>query len=319
MYQVIENKVVLSVRDWKNAGLNRHQFERDSKDGRLAIVRRGLHGNMVFDVRSVIRPGRRQALEAAYGPVPEPPDPARAQGREKFDFYRVETDMAARTFFLSRYGPDGEPLNPSRVAEYTNRASIFLAIRRGLERQTAAFARNNGRMNMGTYRKEMAEWFPEQVEQFPCEPYGNPHSLERAFKKYLNEGYATFIHGNHGNDAARRVSMRTKKKLLPALRTLNNKPFINETHRLYIEFIHGEKGFRTPKNRVKGDRKEKEYEYIRIVQDDPADIEEHNKSMHPRQKTYPGMTREEVFLQKYNRKLPKPEPYYLYRSAGNSR
>ncbi|MDR2626579.1 MAG: hypothetical protein LBC40_00915 [Dysgonamonadaceae bacterium] len=523
MYQVIENKVVLSVKDWEKAGLNYYQFNRDAKEGYLTIVRRSLHGNTVFDVQSVSRPGRLQALEAVFGPAPTPsaPAPDPAQEKEKLDLYKVEIDTAAQTFFLSQFDSNGRPLSASRVTEYTNKASIFLAIRRGLERQTAAYAKNNKRMNMGTYWKKRAEWFLTQVERFPCEPYGNPRSLERAFKRYLNEGYRMFIHGNRENDSARLVSIRTEKLLL-ALWTMNNKPFINEVHRLYTEFIHGKKelfdpetgelfcpqefryiskgggeprpleisagtvrnylkkhlneasrvdkrdgryiamvekfpfvfrnpplyslskvsmddadmsrklkngtkvhryaaidvasgywftpvysrdplngedviqcfrnmfceievlglptigeiehehhlvdkimieefqkafpfvtvsshsrnkraehaikalkwgvahrngntngrfygknAFRTPKNRVKGDWKEKEYEYMQIVQDDLADIEEHNKSLHQRQKTYPGMTREEVFLQKYNRNLPNLKPYYLYRYIGN--
>jgi hypothetical protein len=81
--------------------------------------------------------------------------------------------------------------------------------------------------------------------------------------------------------------------------------------------FYGKKAFRTPKTRVKGDWKEKEYEYVQLVEDDLADIEEHNRSLHPRQHQYPGLTREEVFLQNYNRKLPKLEPYYLYRHIGN--
>lgn len=75
--------------------------------------------------------------------------------------------------------------------------------------------------------------------------------------------------------------------------------------------------YKSVRNKVKGDFVEPEFQPQTIVADDLADIEEHNNSLHPLQKKYPGMTRKEVFLKYYNPNLKPIEPYYLYKFIGN--
>lgn len=77
--------------------------------------------------------------------------------------------------------------------------------------------------------------------------------------------------------------------------------------------------YRAVRNKVKGDY---EYEGSKlqpqtIVADDLADIESHNNTLHPLQKTYPGMTRKEVFLAQINPALKPIEPWHLYKFIGN--
>jgi hypothetical protein len=515
MYQVLDNKIVISVNDWIRAGLSYNQFNHDAKDGLLEIYRRGIHGNTLVDARSIRRPERRRVIEAAFGSIEQ------AQPR-KDDIYTVVLDMEAREFFILYRKEDGSELTAQQINEYTNKASIFLAIRRGLQKQLNGYGKTSGkRLNMGSYWQKAAEWFLLQTGDFPCAPIGNARSLERAFKEYIKDGYTTFIHKNLGNDATRKVSFRTEKLLL-ALWVLHNKPFVSEVHAVYMDFIYGEKEFfdkhtgevfnpeefryvpkgggdprpleisvgtvwnylknhindaamaakrdgnyvsvvekrpyqfrKSPEwslskismddadlsRKMKGDRrvhrymaydvasgywftpvysrdaltkedvaqcmrnmfceiellglpipgeiehehhlvdgdianmlgnivrfvtasshsrnkraehaikalkwgvshrndhtqgrffgkgsyrsirfkergefKEKESEYDVLVGDDLKDIEEHNNSLHPLKNTYPGMTRRDVFLNRYNRSLPRLEPYYLYRHIGN--
>jgi hypothetical protein len=54
-----------------------------------------------------------------------------------------------------------------------------------------------------------------------------------------------------------------------------------------------------------------------IVADDLKDIEDHNNALHPLQKTYPGLTRKQVFMSMVNPKLKPVEQWYLYRFIGN--
>lgn len=75
--------------------------------------------------------------------------------------------------------------------------------------------------------------------------------------------------------------------------------------------------FRAVRNKVKGDFIEPQYQPQSIIADDLADIEEHNNSLHPLQKTYPGLTRRQVFLKQFNPKLQPIEKWYLYRFIGN--
>lgn len=75
--------------------------------------------------------------------------------------------------------------------------------------------------------------------------------------------------------------------------------------------------FRAVRNKVKGDFIEPQYQPQSIIADDLADIEEHNNSLHPLQKTFPGLTRRQVLLKQFNPKLQPIEKWYLYRFIGN--
>lgn len=54
-----------------------------------------------------------------------------------------------------------------------------------------------------------------------------------------------------------------------------------------------------------------------IILDDLDDIDRYNNELHPRQKTYPGMTRKQVLLQQYNPALKPIDKSYLYQFIGN--
>ena len=71
------------------------------------------------------------------------------------------------------------------------------------------------------------------------------------------------------------------------------------------------------RNKVKGDYVEPEYQPQTIVSDDLSDIDEYNNQLHPRQKTYPGMTRRDVLLQFMNPNIVRAERWRLYRYIGN--
>jgi hypothetical protein len=75
--------------------------------------------------------------------------------------------------------------------------------------------------------------------------------------------------------------------------------------------------YRSIQYKKKGDFVEKAFDPDVLIEDDLNDIEEHNNSLHPKQNTFPGMTRKEVFLGHINPNLPALEPWYLYKYIGN--
>ena len=234
MYQTIDGTLVLSVNDWCAAGLTENQFKKDSSRGYLSIFRRGINGNTLIDVRSIKRPERLRVLESAYGKIEK-------EGAKSI-FY-AEFDTNAREYFTTKcHKPDGSPLDPEQIAKYTNKASLFEGLKRGLERQRVSRAKQGKRMNMGKFWRLAMEWYNEQLAEFPCEAYSNTRSFERAFKQYLKGGYSSIVHGNTGNDSARLVSVDTEKLLLAIWRAYD-KPFVNRVHELYLEFISGDKEF----------------------------------------------------------------------------
>lgn len=234
MYQTIDGTLVLTVHDWCDAGLTYDQFRMDSQRNYLSIFRRGINGNTLIDVKSIRRPERLKVLERAYGKV---------ENEGVKSIFSVEIDTKARKFYVEYRKDDGSPLGPEQIEWHTNKASIFEGLKRGLEIQKTARARAGKRIKKGEFWKLAAEWFMEQSSIYPVGKegtIGNARALERAFKKYLNGGYGSLIHGNTGNDSARVVSARMEKLFL-AIYRMNGKPFISEVYRLYMEFVSGTK------------------------------------------------------------------------------
>ena len=238
MYHIIEDKTVLRKSELVAAGLSEAQVWHDSSRGRISVLQHGLYGETLFDVRGYTkRPARKALIEAAYGPIPE-------IKQSETNIYNVEIDQDAHAFFLQYRTPEGMELSTGRIIEYTNRASIFLAIKNGLKQQQIAYARQCKRMKMGIYWKAAAEWFVKQSAKLPCDVISNARSLERAFNRYCNEGYIMFIHSNYGNDAARKVSADMEALFMSLWcgdRQGVDMPFVDKVYRDYRDFLAGKK------------------------------------------------------------------------------
>lgn len=228
MYQLIDGILTITVNDWCEAGLTRCMFEHDSKQKLLSIFRRGINGNTLIDVKSIMRPERLRVIEAAFGKIDQ---------EAPKSIFTMEIDTAARNYYLS-YQLNGAKIAPAKIEEYVNRASILNGIKKGLQRQTEARAKQGKRVPMGEFYRIALAWYSEQAEKYPCTTINNVRSLERVFKSYLNNGYESIINKGLGNDFARRVSDRLEKLLLALWRT-NDKPFVNRVHELYNEFLSG--------------------------------------------------------------------------------
>ena len=249
MYQYIDGNLAISVNDWMEAGLTYKQFNHDSHDGLLEIARRGINGNTLIWVSSIKRPDRMRAIEAALGKAHV----------EQSDIYEVTVNTEARAYYSQYAKPDGTRLDNPTVERLTMKASLFDAMRRGMERQQAAKARAGKKLNKGEWLKEMLGWWTRQVMNAPdgtgcvgnatnqtggaaygygIRPYTNTRSLERAFKAYLSDGFQSLISGNVGGDNARKVSRKVENLILALWRT-NDKPFVARVYELYNEFISG--------------------------------------------------------------------------------
>ena len=225
MYQILDDKITITVNDWMLAGLTFNQYNHDSKTGYLNIVSRGYNGNTLIDVESIKRQDRLRAIEAAFGKVSE-----LKRGKA---IYSIEIDTAAREFYSAF-----EDLTPEKITEYTHRASIFNALRDGMQRQAAARAAGVCAFRKSEYWNTMLEWHSEKSAEFGVAGFSNVRSFERAFKRYCKDSYKALLHGGRGNDFTRKVSAKTENLLLSLWRT-HDKPFVDRVHELYTEFIHG--------------------------------------------------------------------------------
>ena len=198
MYLRIDGTLALTVNDWMLAGLTYSQFNHDSQNGDLSIVRRGLRGNTLIDVRSIRRPERIAAIEAKFGPI---------ERGEQAALYTATIDTEARAFYTSYRKEDGSPLEARLIEQYTNRASLLEALKRGLEMQRAERARVGKKVKMGEWYEGAMKWYNEQRKgQFTCAEIGNARSFERVFKAYCNDGYGSIVSKAIGNDNSRKVA-----------------------------------------------------------------------------------------------------------------
>ena len=234
MYQYVNGNLAISVNDWMEAGLTYDQFRHDSKDGYLEIADRSINGNTLIWVDSIKRPERMRAIEKALGKA----------NVEQSDIYEVTVNTEARAYYSCYSKPDGTRLEAATVERLTMKASLFDAMRRGMERQQAAKARAGKRLNKAEWLRDMLAWQTRQclneggAAYNLVKPYTNTRSLERAYKSYLTEGFDALLNGNMGGDNARKVSRKVENLILALWRT-NDKPFVTRVHELYTEFING--------------------------------------------------------------------------------
>lgn len=234
MYQYINGNLAISVNDWKEAGLTYKQFNHDSHDGLLEIARRGINGNTLIWVSSIKRPDRMRVIEAALGKAHV----------EQSDIYEVSVNAEAREYYSKYTKPDGTRLDAATIERLVMKASLFDAMRRGMERQQATRARVGKKLNKKEWLKTMLDWQIQQcldkdgVAYGILKPYTNTRGLERAFKAYLYKSYPALLNGNIGSDNARKVSRNVENLILALWRT-NDKPFVHRVWELYMQFING--------------------------------------------------------------------------------
>ncbi|MFK5951250.1 MAG: hypothetical protein QM500_21040 [Methylococcales bacterium] len=233
MYQEVDGTLVITVNDWVKAGLTYKQFNHDSYRGFLKIFRRGILGNTLIDVKSIKKQERIMVLEMAYGEINE--DVVKS-------IYDVEVDTEARAYFIDHRKSDGSPLDPENIEKYTNRAYLLNALKSGLKKQVAAKAKAGKRIKKAEFWKLALKFYKSKLEEFPSAPITNERSLKRIFEEYIDPsgGYYSIIHKNEGNDSARKVSVSIERLLL-AIWRMNDKPFVNRVHEIYLEFVVGNK------------------------------------------------------------------------------
>jgi hypothetical protein len=234
MYQVVDNILCVSVNDWVNAGLSTNILWKDSKQGLLSIVRRGIKGNTLIDFNSIKRVERKEALEASMGSY--------SKEKDKGSIYKVEISSEALAYY-SNYEMSGtERLSQEKIAQYTAKASLMEALKKGMARQVEARAKAGVRICKKDFWAKALEWQRAKAQEMGITPYGNVRSFERAFKEYLKEGYEAMIHKGYGNDSSRVVS-KNMANLFLALWRSEDKPFVSRVWELYLEFVRGKREF----------------------------------------------------------------------------
>jgi hypothetical protein len=214
MYQIVEDKKVITVNDWLRAGLTRHQFEHDSKSGRLTIYRRGIHGNTLIEVDSIRRPDRRHAIEAAFG-------------SEGSVLKTIEMDQAALAFYR------GEGLPEMLLEKYTNEASLLNACAEHYMQHVSIRTERGKKPLVVQFYRYCVSFCKEYKEAYPHGLPGNLRAFERKYKEYLKGGYASLIHQGLGNTNHEKLNESAKEWLIARYASNINRCTVMQ---LYIEY-----------------------------------------------------------------------------------
>lgn len=231
MYARYEGHPVITKAEWLAAGLSARQYKYDAQQGALAICGIGYNNAPLIDLTSIRRPERRAMIEAKYGPIEEAEPEAQM---------KAEVDTEARAYYTSYRKADGTPLESRQIEQYTNRASLLEALKRGLEVLRTERARLGRKVKMGEWYQEAMAWYNGQREKYPCAEISNARSFERVFKAYCNEGYISIVSKAIGNDNSRKVSVKAENLIVALWRT-NGKPFKERVWELYMEFVSGDR------------------------------------------------------------------------------
>lgn len=235
MYARYKGYQVITKAEWLAAGLTARQYQYDCDTGSLEVVGGGAgvagSHNTMIKLSSIKRPERLAMIEAKFGPI---------EREEAAPVYEAVVDSEARAWFTAYRKGDGSPLEGRLIEQYTNRASLLGALRRGFEVQRAARASAGRKVKMGEWYAEAMAWYGAQREKLPCAEIKNVRSFERVFKAFCSEGYASVVSKAIGNDNSRKVSVKAENLIVALWRT-NGKPFKERVWELYMEFVAGER------------------------------------------------------------------------------
>lgn len=231
MYARFEGYPVISKADWCAAGLTMRQYHYDAQHGALSICGIGYNNMPLIDLNSIKRPERLAMIEAKFGPI---------EKEEPKPLFEAKADTEARAYYTSYRKADGTPLESRQIEQYTNRASLLEALKRGLEVLRTERARLGRKVKMGEWYQEAMAWYNGQREKYPCAEISNARSFERVFKAYCNEGYISIVSKAIGNDNSRKVSVKAENLIVALWRT-NGKPFKERVWELYMEFVTGDR------------------------------------------------------------------------------
>lgn len=213
MYTEYNGILCITTSDWVSAGIPYDLFKWDSKCGDLKIVRRGINGNTLIDVRSIRRPDRMAKIEAAFGKLDS--------DREKVVPFleRIKPDQQAKEYFDNYVYGEGKHLDDRLKVAYCNGAAVLNAIADMLKRHRAARLSAGSRVNMSNFMTNAVKFTKEANEKYPHSLPKSTKRLSLLFRDYMNNGYQALISGKLGNTTAEKLTDAGKQWALARFAT----------------------------------------------------------------------------------------------------
>ncbi|HRO76499.1 MAG TPA: hypothetical protein PLP27_10170 [Crocinitomicaceae bacterium] len=204
--------------------MTRYTYDYHVNKGNLFVVRQGKGKNnySLIEFESINIPGLKQQIETMY-PLPnETYNPLKEL---------IKPDNAAISYFATQYRkPDGSSLPLAKQQEYATTAILLNAIHQFIK---ANFKRKKSWIWQTVKESlERLEGYKHTIK------LTNERVIERTYKRYMDKGYISIIHGGVGNANGATVTDEMNNLIMSLYVTKNN-PFAVMVHRMYMQFLGG--------------------------------------------------------------------------------
>ncbi|MCF8308434.1 MAG: hypothetical protein K9I68_05435 [Bacteroidales bacterium] len=210
--------------------MSRHNYDALVKRGQLYVVQRGGNGRHALIQYSTIPERFKRKIEEKVG------DPHRLVKYQAFRKHLV-ADRDAIQFYANYQLQDGRYLPTERAKEYHTNAMFLNAIH-AVQNNTKAKRQALGGRKQGIWA-QLTRIVNELKEEYQHTLPGNQLRLKNKYKKYINEGYTALIHKGYGNSNSRKVN-EALERLILSIYTMNNKPYVQVVHDIYLQFLAGQ-------------------------------------------------------------------------------
>lgn len=200
MYIQYQNKICLPVSALFDSGIIRSEgtYKTLYNRGHLKVIRSGFDKTKTLIDAKEMRADIKAKVIALFGAMPDKSSVHLAN--------YIEWDTVSEGFFRTyRYGDD-KPLPEDTILEYTTTASILNAFKTLLN---DVFA--NSKVTKAKLWSSFSKASSNLPETYPNRLPSNARSLQRVYKKYINEGPRSIIHKNFGNEHTLKLTSEAKE------------------------------------------------------------------------------------------------------------
>lgn len=236
MYDYFNNTLCVKSQQLINLNiLSETHYKQLVYRGFLNLVRRGGNGRVALVEFDTMREDIKEKVIEIAG------DPNKVAAQSILESY-IQKDYDAATFFTSFRKDNGKALTFEKQKEYTTNAMILNAV------DTIVISKKTNNRRLTGNKTRLWINISNAVNQLPSDKYphsipGNYRSIERAYKKYKQGGYATLVHGGIGNDNRTKITGDIADYILATF-CLPNKPMIPTVLAMY-DSVRIKKGWPT--------------------------------------------------------------------------
>ncbi|UGU15181.1 transposase family protein [Sinomicrobium kalidii] len=216
MYEYYNNILCVKASWLIKAGIvSENNYKNLTNRGWLQVIRRACRMTPALVAFDSMREDIRDKVVDKAG------NPHKVASKNLLESY-ILPDKDATNFFAEHRRPNGKPLSTEKQKERVVNCMILNAVKTVLDKHTKSRALGGKTKAWQKISQVVNRLDPQK---WPHALPGNPKSLQRRYKDYLQHGYASFIHRGEGNDNRLKITGEVADWLL-AKYCLPNKPSI---------------------------------------------------------------------------------------------